>query len=95
MGATNVKISLDQGLECTFALVAYRLTEELYLKEIWEKKNVKVLQIERWNVMFNVDLWNDKMALLALKASHLFFEILRVVRYDWKTHLTINTKWLL
>lgn len=28
MGATNVKISLDQGLKCTFALIAYRLTEK-------------------------------------------------------------------
>lgn len=26
---------------------------------------------EGWNIMFNVDLWSDKMALLALKASHL------------------------
>lgn len=34
--------------------------------------------------MFNVDLWSDKMALLALKASHLylFFKILRIIRYD-------------
>lgn len=42
----------------------------MYLKE-YEKGKMQVLQIKRWNVMFNVDLWSDKMALLALKASHL------------------------
>lgn len=34
-GATNRKTSLDQGLECTFACIKYRVGErKMYLKEI-------------------------------------------------------------
>lgn len=52
---------------------------------------MKVLQIEGMLCLMSM-LWNDKMALLALKAAHFFCEILRVIRYVYKTNRMINTK---
>lgn len=38
-GCHKYKISLDQGLECTFALIEYRLTErKMYLKKYEKRK---------------------------------------------------------
>lgn len=90
MGATNVKISLDQGLECTFALVAYRLTRIVFKRNMRKEKCESFTDrgMECLMLIYGMTkwlCWHSKLLIY-------FFEILRVVKYDCKTNLTINTK---
>ena len=61
------------------------------------KENVKVLQIERWDVVFNVDVmeWQNGFAGTQSSSLNLFSEILRVIGRTIKLIFNTNTKWVL
>lgn len=71
-GATNRKTSLDQGLECTFACIKYRVGErKMYLKEIWEKKMWTFYRLGGWQATFNVDFANGQCGFAGTQSSSL------------------------
>lgn len=71
MVATNVKLSRDQGLECTLLLLQIHWEKNVFKR--YEKRKCESFTDRGMECCLMLVLWNDKMALQAVRVPHLTY----------------------